>query len=88
MNQISYADEDKGETQIKQPFQCSEVQTDVNGISSEVTNIETHTSQYGQKVDQLLEENDEVHDQICNEKGQNLFVIVDLIIPVTIFLLV
>ncbi|XP_015087417.1 uncharacterized protein LOC107030658 [Solanum pennellii] len=63
-------DEDKGETQIKQPFQCSEVQTDANGISSEVTNIETHISQYGQKVDQLLEENDEVHDQICYEKGE------------------
>ncbi|KAK4732441.1 hypothetical protein R3W88_025429 [Solanum pinnatisectum] len=63
-------DEDKGETQIKQLYQCSEVQTDANDISSEVTNIETHTSQYGQKVDQLLEENDEVHDQTCNKKGE------------------
>lgn len=85
MNRISYADEDKGETQIKQLYQCSEVQTDANDISSEVTNTDTHTSQYGEKVDQLLEENDEVHDQTCNKKGQNLFVIVDLIIPVSIF---
>lgn len=79
--QISYADEDKGETQIKQPYQCSEVQTGANDIVSEVTNIETHTSQYGQKVDQLmesiLEENDEVHDQACNKKGQNLLVILE-----------
>ncbi|XP_049374395.1 uncharacterized protein LOC125839465 [Solanum verrucosum] len=63
-------DEDKGETQTKQLYQCSEVQTDANDISSEVTNIEIHTSQYGQKVDQLLEENDEVHDQTCNKKGE------------------
>ncbi|XP_055811919.1 uncharacterized protein LOC129881836 [Solanum dulcamara] len=64
-------DEDKGETQIKQ---CSEVQTGANDIVSEVTNIETHTSQYGQKVDQLmesiLEENDAVHDQACKKKGE------------------
>ncbi|KAH0634177.1 hypothetical protein KY284_036963 [Solanum tuberosum] len=63
-------DEDKGETQIKQLYQCSEVQTDANDISSEVTNTDTHTSQYGEKVDQLLEENDEVHDQTGNKKGE------------------
>lgn len=70
---ISYADEDKGEVQLKQPFQCSEVQTGANDIMNEVTNSETHTSQYAQKVDQLmesiLEENDEVDDQTCNKKG-------------------
>ncbi|KAJ8543188.1 hypothetical protein K7X08_005711 [Anisodus acutangulus] len=67
-------DEDKRETQLKQPFQCSEVQTGANDSVSEVTDIETHTSRYGQKLDQplesILEGKDEVHDQTCNKKGE------------------
>ncbi|CAN4092868.1 unnamed protein product [Withania somnifera] len=68
------ADEDKGETQLKQPFQCSEVQTVANDLMSEVTKIGTHTFQYEQKVDQsmesILEEKDDVHDQTCNKEDE------------------
>ncbi|MCD7466177.1 hypothetical protein HAX54_002621 [Datura stramonium] len=62
-------DEDKGETQLKQPFQCSEVHTGANDSVSEVNNI-GHEQKVDQPLESVLEENDEVHDQTCNKKGE------------------